>query len=177
MPIWGWICSGLAVLAALVVVYAVIDTRRMWRHYREHADEMVGWVVQANTALYSPGGLDRPAQILVAFDARGDEPDPAVAEVARRAAALKGEQPTDPTEVEVARLVNDEDYRPFQRFLLPREFTGGREVYSMHVWVQRAKLPGGVLRHPFVRCLVLRDEPATRPLMVPYRPSDDAHQR
>ena len=176
MPIWGWVCSGLAVLAVLVVIYAVIADRRMAKYYEEHAEPMVGWIVQANTALFSSGGLDKPAQILVALDGQTDTPDPAIGELAQRMAALKSERAKTPTDAEVARLVKDEEYRPFERFLLPREFTGGREVYSMHVWVKRSLLPGGVLRHPFVRCLVLREEANQRPFMTGYKPSDDEYR-
>jgi hypothetical protein len=176
MPIWGWVCTGLVVLAVVLLVFSVIADRRQWKYYQEHGERVVGWIVQANTSLYSSGGLDKPAQILVAFDG-GDEPDPALADLATVVAELKGTDPEDDVEAEVARLVNDESYRPFERFRLPLAFTGGREVYSMHIWVKRSLLPGGVLRHPFVRCLVLRDDPKSRPLMDSYRESDEKHQR
>jgi hypothetical protein len=188
MPIWGWVCAGLVVVAAGLVVLGTIDERKLRRHYAEHAERAIGWIVQANTALYTSGaeGKDRdrtgvswggsPAQILVAFGAGADEPDPYMAELAERVAALKGERPDDPDEVAVARLVDDEAYRPRERFRLPDGFTGGREVYSMHVWVDRALLFGGVLRHPFVRCLVFPDDPNARALMDAYRPADKDHE-
>lgn len=181
MPIWGWVCVGLvtvlALVWALIVVYGLVVNRRERRLYEADAEEFVGWIVQANTALYSAGGIDRPAQVLVAFDGVPAVPDPSVGELAARMAALKGREPSDGTEAFVADLVNDESYKPFERFRLPDEFTGGREVYSVHVWVERSLLPDSRLQHPFIRCLLFRDQPDTRPLMGRYRPSDDQYKR
>src|SRR5262249_37312956 len=155
------------------IVYGSVRESQERRYYEEHAEPMVGWIVQANPALYDRGAIDRPAQILVAFDGDPAKPDAEIAEMAMRAAGLKQLVPEDPAEAEVSLLVADETYRPFERFKLPKRFTGGRKVYSMHVWVVRALLPDGVLRHPFVRCLVLRDEEKRRPRMMPYKRSDD----
>jgi hypothetical protein len=181
MPIWGWVCSGLVIFAGialfLLVIWADLHERKMAKRYAEDAELVVGWIVQANKVLYYPeSNLERPAQILVSASARSDPPDPFMADLAKRVAALKGEEPETELEAEVAKLVNDESYREFERFLLPLEFTSGREVYSMHIWVKRSLLPGGALRNPFVRCLVLWDDPATGPRMVAYQPGDDSHQ-
>ena len=79
-------------------------------------------------------------------------------------------------ETSLAKLVRDESYRPYTRFRLPNEFTGGREVYSVHIWVERSLLPDKVLKHPFVRCLLFTDQPDSRALMTQYRPADDEFQ-
>lgn len=172
MPIWGWVVSGLVLLWAVIYLASIIVLRRQRRHYEEHGKNLIGWILQANSSLYSSGGIDKPAQILVAFDAV-DPNDQLMRELVSRITDLKEAKPTGAAEVEVAQLLKDETYRPFERFRLPIEFTGGREVYSMHIWVERSKLPDGVLRHPFVRCLVLLDEQKSRPLMVEYQPGDE----
>jgi hypothetical protein len=175
MPIWGWVCSGLVALAALWLVYAVIAEAAEDRRYRREATPVLGWIVQANSALFAPGAIARPAQILVAFDAPASGRDEHLAELARRVAVLKGTDPSDPVEAEVARLVNDESYKPFKRFRLPDAFTGGRAVYSMHIWVERDKLPGKQLTLPFVRCLVYPDRPDTKARITEYLDSDFDH--
>ena len=172
MPIWGWVCLGLVALVILFAVYALMSESRLRRHYERNADPMVGWIVQANPVLYDDDGWDNVAQILVAFDAPSKTPDPEIGELAARVAELKTSEPDGEEEAEVAELVRDETYRPFEWFKLPEEFTGGREVYSIHVWVERELLPGRRLRHPFVRCLVMRDEANSRVLMDKYRRSD-----
>jgi hypothetical protein len=163
---------GLVVLAVLFFVWLNIDEKRTRRRYEAEGVPVIGWIVQANDDLYAPGNFDKPAQILVCFDAEANPPDSFMAKLAERVVELKGEDPDRKAEAKVARLVNDETYQPFKRFLLPKEFTGGREVYSMHVWVQRALLPERVLQYVFVRCLVLENDQNSRPLMVEYKKGD-----
>lgn len=172
MPIWGWVCVGLVVLAVLFFVWVSFQDKQTRKKYEEHGTPVIGWIVQANNDLYERGNFDKPAQILVCFDAEDNPPDEFMAKLAERVAELKGADPDTKAERAVARLVNDESYQPFKRFLLPKSFTDGREVYSMHVWVERAKLPDGVLQYVFVRCLVLADEENTRPLMAEYKKRD-----
>lgn len=87
---------------------------------------------------------------------------------------MKGERFADAVRTEVAALVDDEAYRPYSRFLLPKEFTGGREVYSAHVWIARQYLPDGFLTLPFVRACALTGAQKSRPLMaVLMMPYDD----
>ncbi|MBY0456539.1 MAG: hypothetical protein K2V38_04325 [Gemmataceae bacterium] len=160
-------------LFVLLYVYVLFANWREWRYYKANATPLVGWIVQANTALYSRGTGDRPVQVLIAFDTKPGKRDKAIAQLATRVAALKGTKPEDPIESVVAELVNDESYKPFQRFLIPAEFSGGREVYSFHVWVERSMLPEQTLQHPYIRCLVMKDKPDMRVVMDEYRPEDD----
>jgi hypothetical protein len=181
MPIWGWLCGsacgGLFFLVVLLYAYALLSQRREWRYYKANATPVVGWIVQANSKLYSPEGWDSPAQVLIAFDSEPGELDESVRELAARVASLKDTDPDDPAEAAVAELVTDEGYKPFERFRLPNDFTGGREVYSFHVWVERSMLPDRHLQHPFIRCLVLVDEPKNRVVMDEYKPEDDRYRR
>ena len=160
-------------MAGCFVAYSTVANWRMRGRYERHADRMVGWIVQANSALYQPGNMNLPAQVIVAFGGQGDEPDPAVAEIAKRAGSLKTRQPETPEEATVAEIVRDETYRPFVRYQLPKEFTGGREVYSLHVLIERSLLHNGALERPYVRCLLYRGHATTRVLMAAYRPSDN----
>jgi hypothetical protein len=170
--IW-WIlglgCLGLVVLFVALLVYGGIADAKEEQLYLREATPVLGWIVQANSVLYSRGGASSPAQILVSFES---VPDEKMAELALRLSMLKRTDPTNPIEAEVAALVNDESYRPYERFRLPTEFTGGPEVYSMHIWVRRDKLPDHMLTLPFVRCLAFPDRPDTRPRMIEYTDSD-----
>lgn len=182
---WIWICGlvgvafFLAVLLSIVLVFAhrriVRSFAEEFEDYRNRGKSYVGWIVQANNSLYKSEGWDRPAQILIDLDGP-NVLDESVGEVARRMAELKDRNPRDRDSALVAKLVSDENYRPFERFLLPSSFTGGRRIYSFHVWVEREKLPGR-LSHPFVRCLVLVDEPDKRVVMDNYCTEDDQYKR
>jgi hypothetical protein len=172
MPIWGWICLGALLVSVAFLAWAIVNSRIEERRCREEGKRVLGWIVQANSDLYSTGSIDRPAQILVCFDARDNPPDPFMEDLARRAGVLKRKESQSAEEDEVAALVKDESYRPFQRFLLPRKFTQGKLVYSMHVWVKRKHLPAGKLKYAFVRCYALEDDEKSRSLMAPYEASD-----
>ena len=168
----GFVCVGLVLAAVAFIAWASIAADREEKHYREHGEEVLGWIVQANTDLYESGNVMKPAQVFFSFDRSIPDPGGYFTDLARRAARLKGKSPKDPAEAEVAELVSDESYRPFERDELPREFTGGREVYSGHIMILRGKLPGSRLQHPYVRLLVLRDEPDKRMLMADYTPDE-----
>ena len=143
----------------------------------ERGKRVLGWIVQANSDLYDAGSGDAPAQILVSFDAKSDPPDDFMEQLAERVAELKGKEPETAIEAEVAALVNDEQYRPNQRSLLPAKFTGGREVYSVHLRIRREYLPAGKIKLSYVRCCVIDDEEKSRPLMLPYEPKDKEFRR
>lgn len=179
--LWVWIVLGVigafVLIIAGLVVWAIIDSTLQEKRLHKEGKRVLGWIVQANPDLYATGSIDNAAQILVSFDADTDPPDDFMEELAGQVAALKGETPKSSIAAEVALLVNDETYRPFQRHELPMEFTSGRSVYSMHVWVKRQYLPAGKLKNAYVRCLVIEDDHRTRPLMVEYQPSDKDFRR
>jgi hypothetical protein len=177
MPIWGWVCLGAPLVPIALVVWAIVNSRLQEKRTLERGKRLLGWIVQANSDLYDAGSVDAPAQILVSFDAKSDPPDDFMEQLAERVAALKGKEPETGVEAEVAALVNDERYRPYQRSLLPARFTGGKEVYSLHVRVRREYLPAGKIKHSYVRCCVIDDEEKSRPLMLPYEPKDKEFRR
>jgi hypothetical protein len=169
MIVWvcGWACLLAVVLLAVMLTASSIGARRHERYVREKGEPVVAWVVQANNVLYQPGDGSRAAQALITFETIPDV-ESYMAELIGRIGKLKDTTPADPTEAEVARLVTDETYKPFGRHELPRTFTGGREVFSVHVWVERELLPAGYLDRPFVRAIAVRDDDDSRVLMAPY---------
>ena len=59
---------GRDALFVVFAVYAHFASRSERKYYEEAATPLVGWLVQANTKLYSPDGWDSPAQVLIALD-------------------------------------------------------------------------------------------------------------
>ena len=69
---------------------------------------------------------------------------------------------------EMAELVNDETYRARTKTKVPKQFTGGKVVYSTGLMIERNLLPSGVLDRPYVHCQVLWDDPDSALYMLPY---------
>jgi hypothetical protein len=178
MSLWMWIALAVGVLVLVIVAlvaWAIIDGMKQDQRYLEQGTRVLGWIVQANPVLYSGGGMDNAALVLISFDAKADPPDPFMYQLANEIAQIKnGTPPTSPAEAEVSVTLSDDTYRPFQRIRIPDELTGGREVYAMHVWVSRALLPGTTLQYVYIRCLVIRDDPKSRAMMIKYEPHDEA---
>jgi hypothetical protein len=171
MPIWGWICVSIVILLAGVIIYYAIVIKNLEKRHEAEGELMVGWIVQANNILYQPGSMASWAQILVAFD-EPEFPDPHASVLALSFAELKDGQATTADEKKIAKLVRDERAMPNERFRLPKTYTRGREIYSMHVMVERYLLPKGYLHLPFVRVSVIRDDANSRVLMRKYKKSD-----
>ena len=168
----GSLCAGFVLLAAVVTVSLSRAAARHERYVMEKGRPVLGWVVQAPAGLFQPGETSRPGQILFTFDPAVTDPAALLTEVASRMRDLRDQSPPDAPAAEVARLVHDTTYRPYERFRLPDAFTGGPEVYFGHVYVKRELLPGGVLDVPFVRCRAIPDDEDSRVLMVAYEPGD-----
>jgi hypothetical protein len=165
-----WILGGLCGLLVLggvaLLVAAIIWDKRHRREVMARGEPIVAWIVQANTALFEAGTEDYPAQVLISRDPSAD--DEFMAELAERVADLKGQRPDDPVEAEVAELVNDETYRARTKTKVPKQFTGGKVVYSTGLMIERNLLPSGVLDRPYVHCQVLWDDPDSALYMLPY---------
>lgn len=137
--------------------------------------EFIGWLVQANGALYKPGSSNLPAEMIVGKDDDLDNPNLEIGEIAARLGELKFGQPSNRVEAEVAQLVRDETFRPGRFVRLPTAFTGGHEVVDLHILILRRHLPDGVLRLPFVRFTLRAGAPIgvfNLPQMIPYRPDE-----
>lgn len=177
LPPAGWMCLGLLILA---VVLTVLQSRAAGRHERyvlENGRPVLGWIVQAPAALFQPGETSRPAQILLTFDPAVADPPALLAGVAARLRELRDSPPKDGPTADIARLLNDATYRPYERFRVPAVLTGGPEVFLAHVYVKRELLPAGVVDVQFVRCLAMPDEDDSRVLMAPYEPDDPRPRR
>jgi len=90
-----------------------------------------------------------------------------LAEIAARLAYLKTHEPENETDRTVARLVVDERFRPRKRTRLPVEFTGGLEVHSVDLMVERNLLPAGYITESVIHCKAMPGE-AGRTWMTPY---------
>jgi hypothetical protein len=168
----GSLCVGFVLLVAAVTVSLSLAAARHERYVMAKGRPVLGWVVQAPAALFRPGETNRPAQVLFTFDPAVADPAAVLAGLASRMRDLRDQTPPDAPPAEVARLVHDTTYRPYERFRLPAAFTGGPEVYFGHVYVKRELLPAGVLDVPFLRCRAIPDDEDSRVLMTAYEPGD-----
>jgi hypothetical protein len=127
---------------------------------------LVGWIVQANNALFQPGLNDLPAQVIITFD---DVPNVTeyLEKIGKKLYSLKSGYGIDPVERQVAKLVKDETFVYGSRVKLPTEFTGGPTVYSCHVIIERQCLLHGCLKLPFVECKAMPGDKGIV-CMVPY---------
>jgi hypothetical protein len=172
IPAAGWLCVGLVLLALTLTVVQSRAAARHERYVMEKGRPVLGWIVQAPAALFEPGQTSRPAQILFTFDPAVTDPAALLPELAARLRALRRQPPPEGPSAEVARLVNDQGYRPYERFRLPAAITGGPEVFFAHVYVKRELLPAGVVEVPFVRCRAVPGDDDSRVLMTAYDPGD-----
>lgn len=176
-PAAGWLCVGFVLLA---VILALLQSRAATRHERyvmEKGRPMLGWIVQAPAALFQPGDTSRPAQIVFTFDPAVTDPPARLAELAVRLRELRDRPPKDGPTADIARLLNDATYRPYERFRLPDALTGGPEVFFAHVYVKRELLPAGAIEVPFVRCRAIPEDEDSRVLMTAYEPDDRRNRR
>jgi hypothetical protein len=172
IPAAGWLCAGLVLLAVVLTITQSRAAARHERYVMEQGRPVLGWLVQAPSALFEPGESSRPAQILFTFDPAVADPAALLPEVAARLRALRNRPPQDGPAADAARLVNDHGYRPYERSRLPADLTGGPEVFFAHVYVRRELLPAGVLDVPFVRCRAVPDDEDSRVLMTAYEGDD-----
>lgn len=138
-----------------------------WRMYHLHQKQVVeknlaqtgvpliGVFVQANSALFEQGGDDLPAQILISFPGPNQATTEELRVLAQQVFSLKEGQLSTPLEKQVAPLVRNEAFIPGKRDKLPPEFTGGKEVYSVGLWIRRNLLPERRLTRPYVHCAAM----------------------
>ena len=165
----GFVCAALVIGAVTLVVYLSVKESRARQHVLENGEPTVGWVVQANTALFEKGNMDYPALVLISPDPETADDEEFMTGLAERIMDLKGEEGDDEDEEFVSGLVTDERYREGKRDKLPKSFTGGRKVYLAHIWVVRDHLPRGKIDRSYVHCSVVWDEPGTMIVTRPHR--------
>ena len=142
--------SAIAIFGAGVGIvawrlYQLSQTQVVEKKLAETGVPLVGVLVQANTGLFEPGPDDLPAQILISFPGPNQATTEELTELAGRIFVMKDGPLDTPLEKRIARLVRNEAFVPGRRDKLPPDFTGGKEVYSVGLWVRRKLLPGGRL--------------------------------
>jgi hypothetical protein len=162
---WALIAGGVAVVGLFVYLY--LDAQRL----RKNGIPLQAWIVQANDALYEPGGDDRPALLLLSLPGPRQASNQMLAELAARMVKLRPIRSATGADAAVRELVVDEGFRPGFQTVLPREFTGGSEVHCVHMEIRRDYLSeGGVLDKPYVQVAALRrkDVETIDWIMLPY---------
>lgn len=151
---------GVAVIFALISISAV-QQRKARAYTEENGEPAVGWLVQANNALFQAGSTDLPALVLVSPDDDTAEDEEYMTELADDVFALKGQDCEDEDEAFVSALVTDERYVAGKRTKLPKSFAGRPNVYLAHIFIFREHLPKGRLSGRMVKCQIVWDEPGT----------------
>jgi hypothetical protein len=156
-----------AVLGASLFLYLYLSAQRL----RKNGIPLQAWIVQANDALYEPGGDDRPAVLLLSLPGPRQASNQELAELAARMSKLRPMRNATGADVAVRELVVNERFRPGFQTVLPREFTGGSEVHCVHMEIRRDYLSKeGVLEKPYVQVAALRtkDVETIEWIMMPY---------
>lgn len=165
---------GLAAFCAIFYGPAILRHFRMTRMLKEHGTVMKAWIVQANDALYEKGlKTHRPALVLLSFPEHNGASDQEVAEMASQIFALRSKQNLTPLEEKVVAVALNETYQPGASDMLPREFTGGKDVAWLHFLVDRRKLPNRILSLPYVQIRAVRSGDEIGYEMIPYVTSND----
>jgi hypothetical protein len=140
---------GLFMLVCFLVIIVARKQSKLEERIKRTGQTVIGWFVQANSTLFEPGTNNSPAMIVFTFDQAAERAPEFLSRVAHEMYRLKSEPPANPTEAEVARLMESERYHAGQRTLLPSAFTHNRPVYCAHVMVLRELLPEGHLTDNF----------------------------
>ena len=181
MPVWGWVCVGLTVAAVAFIVYANVVDRKRRAYTLENGEKTHGWLVQANSALFEDGNMDLPALVVISPDEETNDDEEFMTDLAERIMELKSEtgRVIGRTKAEraVSKLMSDETYIEGRKDRLPGEFTDGREVYLVHIYIYRDHLPLKRLEDRQVLCSVVWDDDkamvCTRPVPRKRRRRDD----
>ena len=171
MPVWGWVCIGLTVAAVAFIVYANVVDRKRRAYTLENGENTHGWLVQANNALFEDGHMDLPALVVMSPDEETNDDEEFMTDLAERIMELKSEEGRvigrTKAERAVSKLMADETYVEGKRDRLPKELTGDREVYLVHIYVYRDHLPEKRLEERKIPLAIIWDDEKT---MVCTRP-------
>jgi hypothetical protein len=174
MPTWGWVCVALTVVAVAFVAYVAVTESKRRKYTLENGAKTHGWLVQANAALFEPGNANNPALVVISPDARTNDDEEFMTDLAERIMELKGEEGETKAERKVARLMADETYISGKRDELPAEFTDGKTVFLVHIMIYRDHLPGKKIEERKIPCAIVWDEPGT---LVCTRPAPSGRRK
>ena len=173
MPTWGWVCIGLAVVFVAFVAFITVRDSKRKAYALEHGEHTHGWLVQANVALFEDGMLDQPALVIISPDPETNDNEEYMTELAEKIMELKSDSGRvigrTKAERAVSKLMADETYIEGKRDQLPTEFTDGRDVYLVHIFVYRDHLPDKKLEGRKIPCVIVWDDPKS---MVCTRPEE-----
>jgi hypothetical protein len=179
--ILGGVCTLMVLAGVAFVIYAVVRDNKRRDYSLEHGERTHGWLVQANSALFEKGDMDLPALVVISPDEETNDDEEFMTELAADIMALKDEngKVIGRTKAErfVSKLMSDERYIEGKQDQLPTEFTRGREVYLVHIYIYRDHLPRKKLTEPKVPCVIVWGDESqmvcTRPVGRKRRRDDD----
>ncbi len=161
MPIWGWVCVGLAVVGVIFIVYLnLLDARRK-KYTLTLGTATHGWLVQAHSNAFKDGNMNEAGLLVISTDEGTNNDEEFMTGLAERIMELKGEEGETKVERKVARLMADETYLRGRWDELPAEFAGGRTVYLVHFMIYRDHLPEKKLTGRKIPCAIIWAEPGT----------------
>ena len=160
MPLWGWICSGLAAVVLIFIVWVNVMMMRRNARVRREGKRVLAYIMMANDTLYEPQAKNSMrdhsfAQVLFELDAILSEEK--LARLAGYGEALKTFDP-GPNPDEDSRIIGSvmRTQVPYSRPLrLPASLTDGVEAYTASLDVYWSMLPEGKLTLPYIYCLTL----------------------
>lgn len=168
---WQWILGFVCGLPCLgfvaFMIFALIMSQRDKAKAIRDGVHTIAWLVQANYKLFELDSGSYPAQFLIMLDPSVSDPRPILEPLAARVAHLKTADPQNAAEEEAAATVRDEAYDAYRKAKLPISFTGGPEVFSVHIWVERSLLPEGRLTRRYVHAAYIPDAHG-QVYMLPY---------
>jgi hypothetical protein len=134
-----------------------IARKRLKRMRERDARRVDAQLVQANSALFSPGEEGYPCLVLITFDRHA--PRELLEEVAELMGDVKNTKPADPDLRVLADIVTDETYHYHHRDSLPLSVTEGYELFAAGLWLHRPFLRHGYIRGQSTRVLPCLAEP------------------
>ena len=142
-------------------LYLVYESRK--RLLRE-GNVALGFIVQANKEVLSPGDYDLPAQVVYCSDRTIPYLLKTLAECAQRMFALKHTEPEQVEERKFAEMITDE-YRREMQVSVPKAIAGIEDVTLTSLVVFRKDLPHEYLTNSFFPLLTHPSTPAV--MIVP----------
>ncbi len=167
------ILGGIAAVCFGILVVLGLRLERTMNKMIKEGDRAIGWLVQANVALFEKGDEDDPALVLISPDPATERNEALMTGLAKRIMELKGVDPEeceDEDDAIIAAWMSDETYVHGQRRELPNRFSRGKKVYLADVFILRAHLPGGRLQGPWIPCALRWDQPGTVICSRPAKP-------
>jgi len=164
---------GIGVLFGLYKLREVFETRKRlqgivtgFRDVASRGEFRIGMPIMFNTTLKEPGNAGAPVLLLMMPN---DAHDPIQLFDSIMMAAMQ----KDPRFAAVNKAMDDQTYTPNHRFRIPKEWTGGADVYGVGVLAMRDHWRSGIIDEP---CFALLAGPGDTGgvMTLPWTLVDDA---